>query len=122
LENAEGRWGPLQVIYPKNNMWNDNPYCILNTPWTTAEHQHAAETFLKFLMSKPIQERALDHGFRPGNPDVPVKGEQSPFVRFAESGLQVEIPQVCEVPSSEVIQNLLQSWIRLATPRPRGQP
>ncbi|MCY2987966.1 MAG: extracellular solute-binding protein [Planctomycetota bacterium] len=121
LEDAKERWGPLQVIYPRSNLWNDNPYCILNTPWTTTEHQQAAETFLKFLLSPPIQERALNHGFRPGNPSVPVNGDQSPFVRFAECGLRVEIPEVCEVPSREVLQNLQQAWIRLAMPRSQGQ-
>jgi ABC-type Fe3+ transport system substrate-binding protein len=121
LESAKGRWGPLQVVYPKHNLWNDNPYCILSTKWTTAEHQQAAETFLKFLMSPPAQQRALDHGFRPGNPAVPVNGDQSPFVRFADCGLRVEIPEVCEVPSWDVVQNLQQAWIRHAMPLSQGR-
>jgi Ca-activated chloride channel family protein len=117
LRRAEGKWGALQVVYPQYNLWNDNPYCILNTPWTSAEHQQAAETFLKFLMSEPIQQRALDHGFRPGNPLVPVKGADSPFVQFADHGLRLDLPEVCEVPSAEVIDNLQQIWIRNAVPR-----
>jgi hypothetical protein len=121
LSSAQGRWEQLRVIYPKYNLWNENPYCILNTDWTTAEHQQAAETFLKFLMSDPIQARALDHGFRPGNPAVPVKGPESPFVRFAECGLSIELPEMCEVPSRQVIENLQQAWIRYGMPRTFGK-
>jgi hypothetical protein len=116
LASAQGRWEQLRVLYPPYNLWNENPYCILNTPWTTAAHQQAAETFLKFLMSEPIQTRALQHGFRPGNPAVPVRGPESPFVRFAECGLSVDVPAVCEVPSRQVIDNLLQAWIRYGMP------
>ena len=32
LKNAEGRWGSLRVVYPAENMWNDNPYYILDVP------------------------------------------------------------------------------------------
>lgn len=117
FRSGETKWGPLQVIYPAENLWNENPYCILNTPWTTKAHQDAADTFLRFLMSEPIQTRALDYGFRPGNPAVPIKGPDSPFVRFAEFGLQVEVPEMCEVPSAEVVENLQQIWLRHAVPR-----
>jgi Ca-activated chloride channel family protein len=116
LRRAEGTWGSLQVVYPQQNLWNDNPYCILKTPWTTAEHQRAAETFLKFLMSEPIQRRALDHGFRPGNPSVPIKGSDSPFVQFADHGLRLGLPEMCEVPPAEVIDSLQQIWMRNAVP------
>jgi Ca-activated chloride channel family protein len=116
LEKARSRWEPLQVIYPEYNLWNNNPYFILNVPWSSQEHRDAAEAFLDFLMSEPIQARALDHGFRPANLDVPVRGPESPFTRFAEYGLSVEVPPVCEVPSREVIENLQESWVRHAVP------
>ncbi len=122
LESAEGRWEPLQVVYPKQNLWNENPYCILNTPWTTEAHQKAAQIFLKFLLSEPIQARALDHGFRPANAAVPVKGPESPFIRFADHGLSVELAEMCEVPSREVIENLQQMWIRTSVQRGPGGP
>ena len=120
-ESAEGRWDSLQVIYPEHNLWNENPYCILNTPWTTAEHQRAAEKFLSFLLSEPIQTRALDFGFRPANPRVPVKGPTSPFAKYAKYGLAVDLATTCEVPSREVMENLQQSWIRCAPARPDGK-
>jgi Ca-activated chloride channel family protein len=117
FKKAEGRWGQLHVVYPDYNIWNDNPYYILDTPWTTEAHQRAAGVFLEFLMSEPIQARALDHGFRPGNTSVPIRGPGSPFVKYAQFGLKIELPAVCDPPSAEVIDNLQQSWIRSAVRR-----
>ena len=117
FKKAEGRWEDLQVIYPEYNLWNDNPYYVLHVPWSSPAQEKAAETFLKFLMSEPAQVKALEHGFRPGNPAVPIRGPASPFVRYANSGLKVEIPDVCEVPSPQVIEGLLQAWTGKAVPR-----
>jgi hypothetical protein len=114
LKNAEGRWGRLQVVYPERNMWNDNPYYVLDTDWTGDDHHQAADIFLDFLMSKPIQEAALAHGFRPGNPDVPVKFTDSPFVKYEKYGLSIDLPTVCESPAPQVINNLQQTWQRTA--------
>ena len=112
LRSAQGRWGELRIIYPKLNLWNDNPYYVVNAPWTTDEHKRAAGAFLEFLMSEPVQRQALVHGFRPGNPNVPVVFSGSPFTQYRSYGLRNEIGQVCEPPKGEVITNLLASWQR----------
>lgn len=112
LKNAEGRWGALQVIYPQENIWNDNPYYVLNTEWSTAAERAAAETFLEFLMSEPVQMRALDHGFRPGNAAVSIKFPDSPFEKYKPFGLQIDLPTVCEPPSAGVQFELQSYWNR----------
>lgn len=112
LKSAQGRWGELHVIYPRRNIWNDNPYYIIDAPWSTADQRKAAEAFLEFLMSEPIQKQALTHGFRPGNPQVPVMFPESPFVAYQKYGLRNDIGQVCAYPSGEVINNLLAAWQR----------
>ncbi len=112
LKSAEGRWGELHVEYPRRNMWNDNPYYVLDVPWSSADEKRAAEHFLHFLLSAPVQRRALDHGFRPGNPDVPVNAEGSPFVAYQRFGLKSDIGEICEPPKPEVMTNLLASWQR----------
>jgi hypothetical protein len=73
LKSAQGRWGDLHIVYPKLNLWNDNPYCILDTPWSSEEQKKAAGTFLDFSMSDPVQRASLDHGFRPGNLNVAIR-------------------------------------------------
>jgi hypothetical protein len=46
-----------------------------------------------------------------------MKDPDSPFVKFAQYGLSLELPQMCQVPSAEVIENLQQAWMRYAVPR-----
>ena len=112
LKNAEGRWGQLRVVYPEYNAWNDNPYYIIDAPWSSKEQKQAAQAFLNFLLSEPIQKQSLVHGFRPANPNVPVKFADSPFVKYADYGIKVDLAKICEAPRGEVVNNLLQSWQR----------
>lgn len=112
LKNAEGRWGRLHIEYPRYNAWNDNPYYILDVPWSSKAQRAAAEAFLQFLMSEPVQKQSLEHGFRPGNPSVPIKFPESPFVQYEPFGLKIELGTICESPKAEVLSNLLLGWQR----------
>jgi Ca-activated chloride channel family protein len=112
LKNAEGRWGQLRVVYPEYNAWNDNPYYIIDAPWSSKDQRKAADTFLQFLLSEPIQKESLNHGFRPANPNVPIRFADSPFVKYADYGIRVDLGKICDPPRGEVVNNLLQSWQR----------
>ena len=112
LKNAEGRWGSLRVVYPEYNAWNESPYYIINASWSTADQRKAADGFLNFLLTEPIQKESLKHGFRPANPNVPVKFADSPFELYAANGIQVDLQKTCEPPKAEVVNNLLASWQR----------
>lgn len=112
LKSAAGRWGDLHVVYPKLNMWNDNPYYVIDATWVSADQRKAAEAFLEFLMSDRVQRQALVHGFRPGNPNVPVMFPESPFVLYQKYGLKNDIGTVCENPPGDVLTNLIASWQR----------
>lgn len=112
LKNAEGRWGQLHVAYPEYNAWNENPYYIIDASWSSKAQRKAAETFLTFLLSEPIQKESLVHGFRPANANVPIKLPDSPFVKYADYGVRVDLGKICEPPRAEVVNNLLQSWQR----------
>ncbi len=117
LKNAEGRWGKIRLVYPEYNAWNENPYYILNGAWVSPAQRKAAESFLTFLLSERVQKEALTHGFRPGDPKVPIKFANSPFVTYAPYGAQVDLQKVCETPKAEVITNLLAGWQRMQTGR-----
>ncbi|HEX7831234.1 MAG TPA: substrate-binding domain-containing protein [Thermoanaerobaculia bacterium] len=112
LKSAQGRWGELRIVYPRRNLWNDNPYYVIDAPWSSADQKRAANAFLEFLMSEPVQRQALVHGFRPGNPNVPVMFAGSPFTTYQRYGLRNDLGQMCEPPKGEVINNLLASWQR----------
>jgi hypothetical protein len=81
---------------------------------TDAQRQ-AARTWLGYLRSRPVQERALALGFRPGDPSIPVKSAdaQNPWSRLAQYGLQIDIPPVAKTPDGAVARNLMTMWTRL---------
>ena len=112
LKSAEGRWGALHIVYPKENMWSENPYYIIDAPWSSKEQRAAAEVFLNFLLTEPIQRESLKHGFRPANTNVPVIFADSPFSLYQKYGLQIEPGSTAEPPTAEVVNNLLAIWQR----------
>lgn len=113
LKNAEGRWGALRIVYPEYNAWNESPYYVLNAPWSTPDQRKAADAFLNFLLTDSVQKQSLIHGFRPANPNVPVKFADSPFTLYAKYGIQVDLQKVCEPPKALVVTNLLTGWQRM---------
>jgi ABC-type molybdate transport system substrate-binding protein len=114
LESAQGRWEPLKVYYPQTTLWSDHPIAIVQADWVTAAQKTAARTFIEFLKSKPMQEKSLSYGFRPGDVSVPLKDAdpKNPFNRLASLGIRVDIPPVATVPDGIVIENLLTMWSR----------
>jgi Ca-activated chloride channel family protein len=117
LQRADNRWGPIHVIYPEYNLWNDNPYYILNNPWTSDEQRKAAEAFLDFLLTKEIQQGSIIHGFRPANPDVSTSTADSPWVRYQNTGLKLDLGKMCAPPGAEIIHNLSRLWSILGQDR-----
>ena len=114
LEAAREQWGDLRIDYPEPNLWNDHPYYVLDVPWSSREVRAEAARFLDFLMSEPIQRRALrEHGFRPGNPFVSVRGEGSPFVKNAAVGLRIDVPEVAQPPRARVVEDLLSTFEKI---------
>ncbi len=94
-------------------MWNDHPCYVLDAEWSSPAQRQGANAFLDFLLQPRIQQQALVHGFRPGNPDVATNGPDSPFTKYSANGLRLEVPVVCQPPSAEAILNLQTAWQRL---------
>jgi Ca-activated chloride channel family protein len=56
---------PLVAIYPKEGTLNsDNPFAVLQAPWSEAGKQAGAKDFLAFLREPAQQELFTDAGFR----------------------------------------------------------
>jgi ABC-type Fe3+ transport system substrate-binding protein len=114
-ENAVGTYGELRVFYPPATVWSDHPFCILNAEWVEPEKVVAAKLFMDFLTDYPAQESAVrDHGFRPVHPEVPLDMPNSPFTRYAENGIRMDLSDVppVEVPEGNVLNTLLEFWAR----------
>jgi ABC-type sulfate transport system substrate-binding protein len=114
LGNAQGRWGDLHVYYPTETLWSDHPAALLQGDWVTPEQKAAARTWLAFLHGRPMQERALAYGFRPGDTAVPLltQDPNNPFVKYAGYGVKVDIPPAATPPDATVLRNLMQMWTR----------
>jgi Ca-activated chloride channel family protein len=64
---------PVVAIYPKEGtFWSDHPIGVVNRDWVTPAHKEAAQIYIKYLLARPQQERAMSFGFRPGAVDVPL--------------------------------------------------
>ncbi|NJN15382.1 MAG: ABC transporter substrate-binding protein [Oscillochloris sp.] len=119
VEAAQGRWGqPLRVYYPPATTFSDHPFAVLGDPLTTPAQREAAAVFGEFLISRPIQDLALQFGFRPADPNVSIvtNDANNPFNRFASYGIQVDIGQQVQTPSGETISTLLDLWRRRIGP------
>jgi Ca-activated chloride channel family protein len=98
---------PLVAIYPvEGTFWSDHPWSVLDAPWVSAEQREAAGAFLAFLKSRPAQERAVQLGFRPAEPSVPVTAPID-----AAHGADPKQPQtLLEVPDGATLKALLEAW------------
>jgi Bacterial extracellular solute-binding protein len=111
IKNAPTRFGDrLSVFYPHLNIWSDHPYSILVSDQSSAEEKDAALLFEKYLYSPPVQVQALNVGFRPANPDVPLlnNDQNNPFNRYQQEGLQKSIPRtvLADTPPGDVLTRL----------------
>jgi Ca-activated chloride channel family protein len=98
---------PVVAIYPKEGtFWSNHPYAILNAPWVTPEQKEAAEDFQNFLLDKPQQQRALELGFRPADPSIPLSTPLD-----TQHGVDPAQPKtVLQVPDAQVIAAIQALW------------
>jgi Ca-activated chloride channel family protein len=98
---------PLVAIYPQEGtLFSDNPFIILDAPWVSREQKDAAAAFFDYVMEPDNQERVVEAGFRPGNPDVAVGDPIS-----AAYGVNPDEPKTTlEVPEPAVLVDLIDAW------------
>ncbi|CAN5552955.1 substrate-binding and VWA domain-containing protein [soil metagenome] len=98
---------PLVAIYPtEGTLYSDSPFYVLDAPWVTADQKAAAAKFQAYVQEPENQEKVLEYGFRPGNPEVAVG---SPII--ADNGVDPDQPStLLEVPTGQVMFDLLDAW------------
>jgi len=78
----------------------------------TAEQKEAADLFQTFLLDKPQQLKALELGFRPADPSIPLGVPID-----AQHGVDPAQPQtILEVPSASVIDGIQNLWRQAKKP------
>jgi len=95
---------PLVAIYPEEGtLYSDNPLYVLDAEWVSDDEAAGAEQFIDFVQRRENQEKILEYGFRPGNPDVAIDSPIDPA-----NGVDPNQPQtLLEVPEPEVLTQLL---------------
>ena len=98
---------PLVAIYPtEGTLYSDNPIFILDAPWVDDSQKAAAEKFQEFVSTPENQEKVLEYGFRPGNPEVAVGSPVS-----TDNGVDPTKPEtLLDVPEGAVLTGLLDNW------------
>lgn len=98
---------PLVAIYPEEGtLYSDNPIYVLDADWVSPQQREAAQAFSDFVQTPENQERVLEFGFRPGNPEVAL---DEPIT--AANGVDPDQPAtLLEVPSGQVMVDLLDTW------------
>ena len=97
----------LVALYPKEGtFWHEHPFGIVNADWTTPEQRAAAKIFTEYIRSKDVQQKILESGFRPVNPDVPLG-----YPIVPELGVDPNQPTtVLDEPDPDVIAAVQASW------------
>ena len=98
---------PLVAIYPEEGtLYSDNPLIVLDADWVDEEEKNAAAKFVEFVQTPENQQKVLEFGFRPGNPDVPVADPIN-----EANGLDPTQPQtLLDVPPPAVTVDILDAW------------
>ena len=115
-DNALGRDGAIHVYYPPATVMSDHPFCTLQADWVKPEEAKASSVFVDYLLSRPAQELALTrYGFRPADPSIALDMAGSPFGRYADNGLKINLPPQIQLPPGDVLNTLLDFWTRNVT-------
>jgi Ca-activated chloride channel family protein len=111
--SGESQQTEVIAIYPKEGtFWANHPYAVLDAPWVTSDQRDAAQVFQDYLLGKPQQERAMQFGFRPSDPAVPLAAPLD-----ATHGIDTAQPKtILEIPSASVIQAVSEAWKDLKKP------
>jgi Ca-activated chloride channel family protein len=98
---------PLVAVYPvEGTFWSDHPYSILDAEWVTTDDKAAAQAFLAFLKTKPMQQRALALGFRPADSSIAIGAPVD-----EQHGVDAKQPEtLLELPPGDVLAHLLEVW------------
>lgn len=98
---------PVVAIYPKEGtFWSDHPTGLVDRPWVTAQQKEAAKAYVKFLLDRPQQERAMTFGFRPAAVEVALGAP----IDQAHGVDPKEPATTLEVPAAEVIDGAISLW------------
>lgn len=111
--NGQSAQIPVVAIYPKEGtFWTNNPYVVVNASWVTQEQREAAGIFESFLLDRPQQLKAIEYGFRPSDPSIPLSAPLD-----SQHGIDITQPKtILEIPGAAVIDKIQALWQQTKKP------
>jgi ABC-type sulfate transport system substrate-binding protein len=114
IEEYASTMAGVEVFYPRPTLMNQHPVVTLNAAELTDVQKLSARKWLDYLRSADIQKNAVDHGFRPVNPDVQIReygSETNPFLRHRHFGVEFNVP-IIEPPRLEgdAVFDIVRMW------------
>lgn len=111
LDSTAGKLKKMVIVYPKPTLLARHPAVLFSAP---PEQQEAARRWLAFLLSKPMQQSAIERGLRPANPEVSIHEYavvQNRFLHLRRFGI-LPRPQLQEAPLPEgsQLEKLMELW------------
>ncbi|MFX1409035.1 MAG: extracellular solute-binding protein [Promethearchaeota archaeon] len=103
--------GKVIAIYPEEGtLYSDHPFCILNADWISPKQRTVAEAFLEFLNRPETIESALEYGFRPINPSIPLDPE---VFNYENNGIayEINVPELKTPTDGDVLLKIPDLWL-----------
>jgi hypothetical protein len=105
----------VRVYYPETTVVSHHPVLFFGpeTPANQVQRGYARK-WIDFLQSKEMQERAIDDGFRPGNPETSIRDhdvDATPFLHLRRLGISIDAGSI-EPPELDgnAIHALVDAW------------
>jgi Ca-activated chloride channel family protein len=103
--------GKIIAIYPEEGtLYSDHPFCILNADWISPQQRVVAEAFLDFLNENETVVSALEYGFRPIDPSIPLDPE---VFNYETNGIafNLTVPELHTPVDGDVLLKIPDLWL-----------
>jgi Ca-activated chloride channel family protein len=110
-ENANAYPGQKMVaVYPQEGtLFSDHPFCILNASWVTPDDDFVAEKFIQFIQQPSMINLAMQNGFRPIDPSIPLDPQIFNYTNYGISPT-FNSPQMHVPTSGDVLSRVVDVW------------
>jgi Ca-activated chloride channel family protein len=103
--------GKIIAVYPEEGtLYSDHPFCILNADWISPQQRVVAEAFLNFLNKNETVVSALEYGFRPIDPSIPLDPE---VFNYETNGIafNLTVPELKTPLDGDVLLKIPDLWL-----------
>lgn len=103
--------GKVIAIYPEEGtLYSNHPFCILNANWISPKQRIVAEAFLEFLNRNETVLSALQYGFRPIDPSIPLDPD---VFNYENNGIafNITVPELKTPTDGDVLLKIPDLWL-----------